>query len=128
MSIESQPGAQPVSRNPDQGSRLGPKVSLQGDLKVDEALAVLGKFEGSINNPKQSIVVANSAEVSADITASSIKVQGKVRGNIFGVNRIELTSTADLVGKLQTREVKVEEGAVFRGEVNVISDENPTNE
>ncbi len=89
---------------------------------------MLGKFEGSINNPKQSIVVANSAEVSADITASSIKVQGKVRGNIFGVNRIELTSTADLVGKLQTREVKVEEGAVFRGEVNVISDENPTNE
>jgi len=89
---------------------------------------VLGKFEGSINNPKQSIVVATSAEVSADITASSIKVQGKVRGNIFGVNRIELTSTADLVGKLQTREVKVEEGAVFRGEVNVISDENPTNE
>lgn len=89
---------------------------------------MLGKFEGSINNPKQSIVVATSAEVSADITASSIKVQGKVRGNIFGVNRIELTSTADLVGKLQTREVKVEEGAVFRGEVNVISDENPTNE
>ena len=103
-------------------------MSLQGDLRADEALAVLGKFEGSITNPKQSIEVAAGAEVSADIRASSIKVQGKVRGDVFGVDRIELTSTADLVGKLQTREVKVEEGAVFRGEVNVIADENSSSE
>ena len=128
MSIEVQPGAKPAVTNSAKGSRLGPKVRLQGDLKVDEALTVLGKFEGSINNPKQSIVVADTAEVNADITASSIKVEGKVRGNVFGVDRIELTSTADLVGKLQTREVKVEEGAVFRGEVNVIADQNPTSE
>ena len=128
MSIESQHGTQPETKNSDKGSRIGPKVSLQGDLKVDEALAVLGKFEGSINNPKQPIVVANSAEVSADMTAACIKVQGKVRGNIFGVERIELTSTADLVGKLQTREVKVEEGAVFRGEVNVIADQESTSD
>lgn len=128
MSIESQHGTQPETKNSDKGSRIGPKVSLQGDLKVDEALAVLGKFEGSIKNPKQTIVIANGAQVSADITAASIEVQGKVRGDIFGVDRIELTSTADLVGKLQTREVRVEEGAVFRGEVNVIADQKPTSD
>ena len=128
MSIEFQPGTKPSATNSATGSRLGPKVRLQGDLKVDEALAVRGKFEGSINNPKQSIVVADSADISADITASRIKVEGRVRGNILGVDRIELTSTADVVGKLQTREVKVEEGAVFRGEVNVIADQNPTSE
>ena len=128
MSIESQRVPQPKAASSNGGSRLGPKMSLQGELKANENLAVLGKFEGSIDNPKQAIVVANSAEVSADITASSIKVQGKVRGDILGVKRIELTSTADLVGKLQTREVKVEEGAVFRGEVNVIADDDPTDE
>lgn len=128
MSIDSQHGTQPATTNFEKGSRLGPKMNLQGDLKVDEALAVLGKFEGSIKNPKQTIVIANGAQVSADITAASIEVQGKVRGDIFGVDRIELTSTADLVGKLQTREVRVEEGAVFRGEVNVIADQKPTSD
>lgn len=128
MSSASQYGTKSATTNSATGSRLGPKVSLQGDLRADEALAVLGKFEGSITNPKQSIEVAAGAEVSADIRASSIKVQGKVRGDVFGVDRIELTSTADLVGKLQTREVKVEEGAVFRGEVNVIADENSSSE
>ena len=128
MRSESQHGTKSAAKDSATGSRLGPKVRLQGDLKVDETLAVLGKFEGSINNPKQSIVVAASADVSADITASTIKVQGKVRGDVYGVDRIELTSTADLVGKLQTREVKVEEGAVFRGEVNVIADQNSTSE
>ena len=127
MSIEPQPGTLATAADSVDSSRLGPKVSLQGDLKVNEPLAVLGKFEGTINNPKQPIVIANGAEVKADITGSNIKVQGKVRGNIFGVTRVELTSTADLVGKLQTRDVKVEEGAVFRGEVNVIHDQESTN-
>ena len=126
MSIDSQQEPDSKAASSSDGSRLGPKLSLEGEFKASEALAIFGEFKGSISNPKQPVVIANSAEVHADITASTIKVQGKVRGNILGINRVELTSTADLVGKLQTREVKVEEGAVFRGEVNVITDESPT--
>lgn len=105
-----------------EGSLIGKSVRLDGDLKADEALTIAGKFKGSINIPKSQVNIAKDSYVEANVSAAEIKIQGQIRGDVQGVKRVELTSTADLVGELNTREIRVEEGAVFRGRVNIITD------
>ena len=95
---------------------------MKGDIAADGSLAIAGKFEGNIDIPKRELVVANGAIVKADIRASRVLIRGQVRGNVQGIDRVELTKTADLAGQLQTREIRVEEGAVFRGQVDIITD------
>ncbi len=108
--------------HPSNGSRLGGSLKLKGTITSEEDIYVAGRFEGGIDLPKNKLVVAKDAVVHADVRAGKVLIQGTVHGNVQGVQRVELTSTADLIGELQTREIRVEEGAVFRGQVNIITD------
>lgn len=103
-------------------SRIGKSVRLKGAISSDEDLFVAGKFEGTINLSKNELVITKEAVVNADIRAGKALIRGTVHGNVQGVRRVELTSTAYLTGELETREIRVEEGAVFRGQVNIITD------
>ena len=106
-----------------ESSRVGPSLRLKGDITADGALSIAGQFEGNIDIPKRQVTVADGAVVKADIRAGKVLIQGKVRGNVQGIDRVELTGTADMTGQLQTREIRVEEGAVFRGQVDIITDQ-----
>ncbi len=105
-----------------ENSQLGPSLRLKGDITADGALSIAGQFEGNIDIPKRQVTVSDGAVVKADIRASKVLIRGKVRGNVQGIDRVELTGTADMTGQLQTREIRVEEGAVFRGQVDIITD------
>ena len=105
-----------------EGSRIGPSLKLKGTVSADENFAIAGEFEGDIDNPKHELVVTEGAVVKANIRASKVQICGKLHGDVQGVNRVELTGTAEMAGKLQTREIRVEEGAVFRGQVDIITD------
>ena len=105
-----------------EGSHIGKSVRLNGELEADENLTISGQFKGNIHIPKQQVVVAEKAHVDANIKASDIKIQGHVQGNVDGIQHLELTGTAEVTGKLTTREISVKEGAVFRGQVDIITD------
>ncbi len=104
------------------GSRIGTSLKLKGTLSSEEDLAVAGHFEGELDLPQKELVIAKGAVVRANIRAGKVLLQGTVQGNVRGMHRVELTATADLTGELETREIRVQEGAVFRGQVNIITD------
>ena len=91
-------------------------------MSADGSISIAGQFEGNIEIPKRQVTVAEGAVVKADIRASKVLIRGKVRGNVQGIDRVELTGTADMTGQLQTREIRVEEGAIFRGQVDIITE------
>jgi cytoskeletal protein CcmA (bactofilin family) len=49
---------------------------------------------------KDSILIGESADVTAQIMATSIIVAGNVKGDIIGTQRIELRPSAKVLGKL----------------------------
>ena len=94
---------------------------MEGEISAKEDLTISGRFKGAIDIPEEEVIVLESGAVEANITADKVLIQGTVRGNVRGIHRAELTKTADLVGKLETHELRVEEGAVFRGQVDIIT-------
>ena len=104
------------------GSHAGPSLRLKGNIKAEETFSIAGEFEGTIQIPKHEVSIAKGARVQADINAGKVLICGEVHGNVVGIDRVELTSTANMCGKLQTRQVRVQEGAIYRGEVDIIRD------
>ena len=88
----------------DQGSKVSGKLNFEGPARID------GQIDGEIV-AKDSILIGESAVVTAQIRAASIIVAGKVKGEITASQRIEVRPSAKVLGKLIAPKLVVHEGA-----------------
>lgn len=107
----------PVSA-PSTAFRVGEKLSIKGEIAGDGDLELAGRFEGVVN-VKGRVVVGDRAEVDADITASTIVVGGKVRGNLSATGRVEILAQGVLTGNLKSGSFTAADGALVKGEIVV---------
>jgi cytoskeletal protein CcmA (bactofilin family) len=98
---------------------IGPAISIVGDLSGDEDLTVLGKVDGKIDVPKHSVTVGRSGQVTADIRAKVVHVEGEVRGNLWAAEQIVIRKTATMLGNLTAPRVGLEDGCRFKGSVDM---------
>jgi cytoskeletal protein CcmA (bactofilin family) len=93
---------------------IGEGASFEGTVVVPHGIRIDGAFKGKIE-ASEMLTVGNTGVVEADIKAKSIIMGGKVSGNISAAERIELEARASFVGDLQTRDLVINEGALFHG-------------
>lgn len=98
--------------------RVGEKLAIKGEIVGEGDLELAGRFEGVID-VKGTVVVGDRAEVQADITASTIVVGGKVRGNLTATGRVEILPHGVLTGTLRTGSFAAADGASVKGEIVV---------
>jgi cytoskeletal protein CcmA (bactofilin family) len=104
------------SRRDEEGSVMGAGLSFRGEVSGDGDLHVAGKFEGDINVTGR-VLVADGAQVDANINALSIEIGGTVRGNLSASRRVEILPTGVLTGSLKTGSFSAADGASVKGEV-----------
>jgi cytoskeletal protein CcmA (bactofilin family) len=54
------------------------------------------------------------------VTAKSITVLGRLEGNVKAGERVEISKTGSLEGDLVTPRIVIEDGAVFRGSIDIL--------
>ena len=79
-------------------------------------------MEGTIELRGNSLTIGPHGQVKANINAKDVVVQGKLDGNIQATQRAELKKSAVAVGDIVTQRVSIEEGAYFKGKVDVQKD------
>jgi cytoskeletal protein CcmA (bactofilin family) len=92
----------------DGGSKISGKLLFEGATRID------GQVDGEIT-AKESLIIGESAVVTAQIRASSITVAGKVSGDIIASQRLEIRPSARVIGNLTSPVLIVHEGAMFEG-------------
>ncbi len=100
-------------------AHIGKSVLIKGELSGSEDLYVEGQVEGSIELRGNRLIVGPHGQVRANVSAKGVTVQGKMEGNIQASERAELTKSAIVVGDIQTQRVAIEEGAYFKGKVDI---------
>jgi cytoskeletal protein CcmA (bactofilin family) len=98
--------------------RVGEKLSIKGEIAGEGDLELAGRFEGVVN-VQGTVVIGDRAEVDADITASTIVVGGKVRGNLSAAGRVEILPQGVLTGNLRSGSFAAADGASVKGEIVV---------
>ena len=100
-------------------AHIGKSVLVKGELSGSEDLYLDGEVEGSIELKDHSLVVGPHGRVRANINARDITVHGKVDGNVKGTERVELKKSAVLVGDIFTQRIIIEDGAFFKGAIDI---------
>ncbi len=100
-------------------AHIGKSVLVKGELSGSEDLYLDGEVEGSIQLRDHSLVVGPHGRVRANVNARDVVVHGKVDGNIRGTERVELKKSAVLVGDISTQKIIIEEGAFFKGAIDI---------
>jgi cytoskeletal protein CcmA (bactofilin family) len=96
--------------------RVGEKLSIKGEIVGEGDLDLAGRFEGVIHVNGR-VVVGERAEVDADISAATIIVGGKVRGNLMATGRVEILPQGVLTGNLKSGSFTAADGALVKGEI-----------
>jgi cytoskeletal protein CcmA (bactofilin family) len=98
---------------------LGPQTVFRGTLRFRDSLKILGRCEGRIESPG-SLIIGKGAEVLAEIKVGSLVVAGTVKGNVEATVQTEISTTGKLIGNLRTSQLRIEDGTVFEGKVEML--------
>jgi cytoskeletal protein CcmA (bactofilin family) len=100
-------------------AHIGKSVIVKGELTGSEDLYVDGQVEGSIDLQGNNLTVGPNGQIRANVTAKGVIVQGKLEGNIHATERVDFRKSAIAVGDVITQRVAIEEGAYFKGKVDI---------
>jgi cytoskeletal protein CcmA (bactofilin family) len=98
---------------------VGKLLVVKGELSGNEALVVDGEVEGSITLHGQRLTVRPNGRIHGNIEARHVILQGRVEGDIQASERVELFRSASLMGDISTARISIEEGAFFKGKLDI---------
>ena len=96
-------------------------MRIKGEITGNEDLKLDSKVEGLVSIGGFRLTVGASAQLNADVIAREAVISGEVNGDISACDRIEISKSASIVGNLSTAKIVIEEGAYFKGGVEVDS-------
>lgn len=98
---------------------IGKSVVVKGELSGSEDLIVDGEVEGNISLRGQTCTIGPNGRVRANIEARNVIVHGRVNGDIHASERVELRKTASLAGDISTARISIDDGAFFKGGIDI---------
>ncbi len=95
---------------------LGPGSKFEGKLSFNEMVRLDGSFSGEIES-SDTLVVGETADIEAHIQVGALILSGKFKGDIKATSSVELRAPARVEGRIETPSLKIEETALFNGEI-----------
>lgn len=102
---------------------LGKTTVVRGQLSGSEDLLIEGEFEGTITLQDHCVTVGADGQVKAEIQARQVVILGSVTGNITAREKIAIRRSGHVVGDLVAAAVAIEEGAYFKGSIDILREE-----
>lgn len=106
---------------------LGKTSSMKGELNGVGVSRVDGKFEGIVNIDGD-LLIGPDGNLIAEIKVINATVSGRIKGNIYAEGKVELLSTAIVVGDISAKSIIIEEGAMFNGRSQILGTDNDVEE
>mgnify|MGYP000083849217 CR=1 FL=1 len=101
---------------------VGENSRLEGEFEIVGSVKIEGTLKGKLSASER-LVVGQGGVVFADIDVRDAVIGGEFTGTIVAEARIELESSARVRANLRTRHLVIQEGALFRGNIESGDDE-----
>ena len=129
---ESKKEAAPVSSTPSARydadirsgmASIGKAVKIVGQIFSKEDLYVDGDLEGTVELLEHKLTVGPNGNIHAGVKAREVVALGSIQGNVEATDKIEIRKDARLVGDIRTARIVIEDGAFFKGSIDIIKPE-----
>lgn len=118
------PPTNPQSQNP-KTTIVAAGTTLTGEVTGSASLVVDGVVEGRLHLENE-VAVGVDGLVTGEIQARSVRVGGRVKGNILGREMIEILTNGSVEGDVRSPRVVIADGAFFKGKVEMGGDKEPS--
>lgn len=108
----------------ERSSNLKEGTLIRGAFECKGDLVLEGFIEGDVV-VEGTLTVLESGTVRANVRAASVKVFGKIVGDIYCSERIELHAGAQVRGNLKTARLLIQDGVVFDGRCEMLQHKDP---
>jgi len=98
---------------------IGPSIHIKGDVSGTESLVIQGHVEGAIDLKHNNLIIGQDGKVNATIHAHTITIEGNLQGDVFGEERVSVKKTGNVRGNISAPQVSMEEGAKFKGSMDM---------
>ncbi|MGA2594090.1 MAG: polymer-forming cytoskeletal protein [Bryobacteraceae bacterium] len=102
---------------------IGKAVKIVGQIFSREDLFVDGDVEGTIELMEHKLTIGPNGKVHAGVKAREVIALGTIQGNVEASDRIEIRKDAKLVGDIKTARIIIEDGAYFKGSIDIVKTE-----
>jgi|SRR5689334_2921149 len=104
---------------------LGKSAIVKGQILSREDLTIDGEVEGTIEMQEHRLTIGPNGKVRASVKAREVIVLGTLHGNVETGDRLDIRKEAKLVGDIRTARIVIEDGAYFKGNVDIVRAEVP---
>lgn len=98
---------------------IGAGIHVSGDVTGTENLVIEGKVEGKIELLGNQVIIGQTGKVAADVVAKSVKIDGSLQGDVEGKERVVISKSGRVRGNITAPRVMLEEGAIFKGSIDI---------
>ena len=102
---------------------LGKSVMVKGQILSREDLTIDGEVEGTVELQENRLTIGPNGRVQASVKAREIVILGTVHGNVEATEKIDIRKEAKLVGDIKTQRIVIEDGAYFKGSIDITKPE-----
>jgi cytoskeletal protein CcmA (bactofilin family) len=104
---------------------LGKSVIVKGQIFSREDLTIDGEVEGTVELQEHRLTIGPNGKVRASIKARELVVLGTIHGNVETTDKIDIRKDAKLLGDIKTARIVIEDGAYFKGNIDIVRTETP---
>ena len=98
---------------------IGENISIEGDIRAEENLTIEGFMKGNVKIEKHSFGVGSKGRFEGEVHANNVLISGLLRGKVNATGKVEITKKADFYGAIKADSIAIEEGAFFKGEIEL---------
>jgi cytoskeletal protein CcmA (bactofilin family) len=104
---------------------IGKAMVIRGQITSKEDMHVDGEIDGTLDMPNCRLTVGPSGKVGAGARAREVEVLGSIDGDVEASRKITIRKGGRLVGDLRTPGIVIEDGAYFKGKIEIVTTEVP---
>jgi cytoskeletal protein CcmA (bactofilin family) len=117
---QPKPAPPPVRVEANGRAVIGPSLIMKAQITGVEDLYIDGQVDGGIDLTGHNLTIGAKGRVKANVVARNIFVEGNLEGNVQATEKVEIRKTGSLRGDLTTAGVTIEDGAYFKGSIDIV--------
>jgi len=121
--VSSMPQTRFEPENRGGAATVGKAVKIVGQIFSKEDLYVDGEVEGTVEATEHKLTIGPNGIVKASVKAREVVVLGSISGNVEATEKLEIRKEAKLVGDIKTARIIIEDGAYFKGSIDIVKPE-----
>ena len=120
--VAPRPTQSPPKSNTNVGI-ISSNVILNGEIMGTADISVSGTVKGSIDTPKNVVVINEGGKVEAKIRAMKVTINGYLKGDILASDSVHIQGKGEVYGDIKAVNVVLDTGCNFNGSIEMVKQE-----